>query len=112
MLLVSAQDFRGAVSQERGAAVLVNDGTKDDFPFLSTDQSRRAIPPRVAVPLADKRTCLVNMACVCDGYLDYNQRCVGSESCKAKEGKYCQYWCDDWTRCSTLNEWQCTVDGC
>jgi hypothetical protein len=121
LLLVSfsvfAQDARSVAPEAVQVSTdnLTRNTAPDDFPFLSADQSRGVIPRRVVRPLADKNTCLVNHACYCDGYLDWNQKCWSSESCRTNaqtQGRYCQYWCDDWTKCSTLTESECNAGHC
>ena len=91
-----------ALCEERAVA----DGS-DALPYVSRSQSQSFVPPLKPVADADRSSCLINMACFCEGPMDVWGFCRGSSICKPNAGDYCAYWYDDPTKCTTMTEAEC-----
>lgn len=77
------------------------------MPYPSKVQDETFVRPSSPVADADRSSCLVNMACFCQGPMDTWGFCRGSSICKPNAGDYCAYWYDDFNRCDTMNEAEC-----
>jgi hypothetical protein len=109
-----AQEVRdnGAISGRQSALAVSPRFDSVDapaMPYASKVQDDTFVRPSAPVADADRSSCLVNMACFCEGPMDVWGFCRGSSICKPNQGDFCAYWYDDPNRCTTMNEAECNV---